>query len=228
MRYLFPCITPTRIKSKFLITFEMAFNLWTLMHRKKDSSFRKLRFTSAQFGYHDFFSSDAEHIGALLFNFLNNLVDLSINEVNVHYLGHSEVIAFTLLFCVSYWIKSFKYLCKTLRKLKFDYPYKSYERNIRRLTSSYYQDQYEIFYQTPDLFLPFLEADYRQVSRIGNHKLKYLLEKIKIEAWLDFFKNWCLRQVEKKSLDIPFVRKLNFGLFFSGCFQGFALWIWKS
>ena len=56
-----------------------------------------------------------------------------------------------------------------------------------------------MFYQTPELFHVFLEADFKHLCKIGNHKLNYMLEKIKLQAWIDFFKNWCLKQIGLES-----------------------------
>lgn len=78
-----------------------------------------------------------------------------------------------------------------------------------------------MFYQTPDLFLAFLESDFKQICRIGNHKLNYQLEKIKLEAWIDFFKTWCLRQVERT--DHKFVDNSWVIIFFNESFNFFIL-----
>ena len=165
------------------------------------------------------------------------MIDLSINEINVHYLGHSEVIKIIQFLWFSFFnkfllINFFPSISPHSWKLKFDYPYKAYEKNIRSLTGKYYHDQYEVFYQTPDLFLAFLEADFKQVSHIGNHKLNYQLEKIKLEAWLDFFKTWCVRQVERtdhKFIDNSWVINLIIELFIflilTCAIKGITIWI---
>jgi len=95
-------------------------------------------------------------------------------------------------------------------KLKFDYPYKFYEKNILSLTQRFYQDQYEVFYQTPELYQAFLDSDFLHLCKIGNHKLNYLLEKIKIQSWLCFFKHWCVKQLERKNQESISVRKNSF------------------
>lgn len=77
------------------------------------------------------------------------------------------------------------------------------------MTEKYYQDQYVIFYQTPELFHVFLESDYKHVSRIGNHKLNNEFEKLKLQSWINFFKKWCLKQIENKSSELPFVNLIN-------------------
>lgn len=78
-----------------------------------------------------------------------------------------------------------------------------------KLTEKYYQDQFVVFYQTPELFHVFLESDFKLVSRIGGHKLNHDFEKVKLQSWIDFFKNWCLKQTETKQLDLILVYKNN-------------------
>lgn len=85
-KFLCLCTSPSRrISNSSLLK-----NIY--LRSQKKSSFSELRFNSAQYGSHEFFSSNNDHIGSLLYNYLNNIVDLSLNEVNVHYLGHSDVV----------------------------------------------------------------------------------------------------------------------------------------
>lgn len=77
---------------------ELPLNLYISFKKrnKKFSSFKILDFQSTEYESHDFFSkeileTDFENISSLLKIFLNCMIDLSLNEISVHYLGHSEV-----------------------------------------------------------------------------------------------------------------------------------------
>lgn len=64
---------------------------------KRYSSFKKMNFKSTEYENHAFFTRnlenhDSSNICSLLRAYINNLIDLSINEINVHYLGHSQVV----------------------------------------------------------------------------------------------------------------------------------------
>ena len=64
---------------------------------KRYSSFKTMNFKSTEYENHAFFTRnlenhDSSNICCLLRAYINNLIDLSINEINVHYLGHSQVV----------------------------------------------------------------------------------------------------------------------------------------
>lgn len=39
---------------------------------------------------HEYFNKNSYHIDSILSNFVENMLDLSLNEISVHYLGHTE------------------------------------------------------------------------------------------------------------------------------------------
>jgi len=41
--------------------------------------------------HHEYFNKNSYHIDSILSNFVENMLDISLNEVSVHYLGHTEV-----------------------------------------------------------------------------------------------------------------------------------------
>ena len=59
---------------------------------KKFSTKKPENCTLLEYNNHEYFNNDSFHIDSMLSNYIENILDLSLNEVNVHYLGHSEVL----------------------------------------------------------------------------------------------------------------------------------------
>ena len=156
---------------------------------KRYSSFKQLNFQSTEYENHAFFTRnlenhDSTNICSLLRSYINNLIDLSINEINVHYLGHSQVISYLKFFLLFH------------SKFQFDTPFKHLEKLI---TTSYidkfYKENYKIFFDNPSLYQHFLDSDFELITDIFPHKTKNEILMIKIEAWLEFFKEWCYNEI---------------------------------
>ncbi len=40
---------------------------------------------------HEYFTYNSYHVDSLLSNFVENMMDLSLNEISVHFLGHTDI-----------------------------------------------------------------------------------------------------------------------------------------
>ena len=104
-----------------------------------------------------YFSGNVERIQELSESFISSVIDLSLNEINVHYLGHSELI-YGSAFC-----KLNESIIKTTEKFYLD---------LCQMSASDLISQHKM-----------MEEDYKFMKKIITPRQKLFMRKRKIEIW---------------------------------------------
>jgi len=127
------------------------------------------------------FEPNSEVEKKLLSCFLQSVLDLSLNEVSIHYLDCTEI--------------------------NTNYPYQEIEEAFLIKSDEFYNDYQQLFTESPDYFCHFLKADCSLISEILPQRTNIKLEKILIQTGLRFSKEFvnnqfdCLKQDQLESCD---------------------------
>eukprot|EP00331_Platyophrya_macrostoma_P009649 CAMPEP_0176415514 /NCGR_PEP_ID=MMETSP0127-20121128/5848_1 /TAXON_ID=938130 /ORGANISM="Platyophrya macrostoma, Strain WH" /LENGTH=586 /DNA_ID=CAMNT_0017795517 /DNA_START=636 /DNA_END=2396 /DNA_ORIENTATION=- len=127
---------------------------------------------------HPYFSKDTQAESKLLNDFHQNIIDLSVNEVNMHYIDCTDI--------------------------ESNYPFSELESSILQQSYSYYQDQAKVFEESPSFYCQFLKSDMSFLSDTTTKRTNTKLAKIQIDQCLEFIQKSIsniLGKVELDSLD---------------------------
>jgi len=107
----------------------------------------------------------------ILSSFLQSVLDLSLNEVSIHYLDCTEILT--------------------------NYPYQEIEEGFLKKSNEFYQDYQQLFTESPDYFCHFLKADCSLISEILPQRTHIKLETLLIQNGFDCNKEFIKSQLEK-------------------------------
>lgn len=107
----------------------------------------------------------------ILSSFMQSVLDLSLNEVSIHYLDCTEIAT--------------------------NYPYQEIEEGFLKKSNEFYQDYQQLFTESPDYFCHFLKADCSLISEILPQRTHIKLETLLIQNGFDCNKEFIKCQLEK-------------------------------
>jgi hypothetical protein len=107
----------------------------------------------------------------ILSSFMQSVLDLSLNEVSIHYLDCTEILT--------------------------NYPYQEIEEGFLKKSNEFYQDYQQLFTESPDYFCHFLKADCSLISDILPQRTHIKLETLLIQNGFDCNKEFIKSQLEK-------------------------------
>lgn len=105
----------------------------------------------------NYFSGNFERIQELSESFMSSVIDLSLNEMNVHYLGHSDLI--------------------------YGSVFSKLNESIMKNTENFYMDACQIYGSDLISQHKIMEEDYKFMKKITTPHQRLLMKKRKIEIW---------------------------------------------
>lgn len=111
---------------------------------------------------HDYFYQDSYQTDTLLSSLAENLMDISINEVSVHYLGHTEI--------------------------DTEEPYNYFNEQVIKYSTEFYEYQLNLYKDSEnqldlELYKQFLEDDYKYIKKLVKEKTLVAIKQIQLKIW---------------------------------------------
>jgi len=110
----------------------------------------------------------------LLSGFIQSILDISLNEVKIHYLNCSDI--------------------------PTNYPYRELEECFLMKSNEFYSDYQYLFHESPDYFCQFLKSDCSLLSEILNERTNLKLETVQVQNGVQFMKNFIYQIIIKLNL----------------------------
>jgi hypothetical protein len=120
---------------------------------------------------HPLFSASISHERKLLSRFLQSILDLSLNEVNIHYLDCTNI--------------------------PTNNPYSTLESEFLKASNEFYNDHIRYFNDNPNYFCQFLKSDLSLLSEILTLRTNLKLEKIQVGNGFEFMKQFVVDHVRQ-------------------------------
>jgi len=136
--------------------------------KKKNSSIKYPNYKQLVNLPHTCFASNVHNEKRLLSGFLQSILDISINEVNVHYLDCSDI--------------------------STNYPYQELEDCFLFRSSEFYDEYQQLFQESPNYFCHFLKSDFSLLSEILTERTNLKLETIQVQNGMDFMRAFIYKQ----------------------------------
>lgn len=152
---------------------------------KKNSSIRYQSYDKLNNAPHVCFKEVMDLEKHLIYSFIQSILDISLNEVNIHYLNCSEIVT--------------------------GYPYSELEECFLMKSNEFYNDYQQLFQESPDYFCQFLKSDFSLLCDALTERTNLKLASIQTENGLQFLKNFIHQKLsladngdlEKLSLLMP-------------------------
>ncbi|EAS02194.2 cell division protein (macronuclear) [Tetrahymena thermophila SB210] len=162
-----------KVQQQYYMPDQLEYISLTLLNNlTKNKNFSLLNYGEGYDYFHSFFSKNQYHADSLLSSFVESTVDLSLNEISVHYLGHSQV--------------------------QMDKPYLELEKQLLDSSQIYFRHQQSMFLSNPSNYLLFLKGDLKYVSKIFKERSQTLLRKKMLEHWKEMFKDIIAQKLPKQ------------------------------
>lgn len=139
--------------------------------RKKNSSIRYQSYEKLNNAPHVCFSDVMDLEKQLLSGFIQSILDISLNEVKIHYLNCSDI--------------------------PTNYPYRELEECFIMKSNEFYSDYQHLFQESPDYFCHFLKSDCSLLSQILNERTNLKLETVQVQNGVQFMKNFIYQVLQK-------------------------------
>jgi len=137
--------------------------------RKKNSSIRYQSYEKLSNTPHACFGELMDSERQLIQSFIQSILDISLNEVKIHYLDCSDI--------------------------PTNYPYRELEDCFLMKSNEFYTDYQHLFHESPDYFCHFLKSDCSLLSEVLNERTNIKLENIQVQNGLQFMKNFISHQL---------------------------------
>ncbi|KAL4486785.1 hypothetical protein ABPG72_006617 [Tetrahymena utriculariae] len=163
----------SKVQQQYYMPDQLEYISLTLLNNlTKNKNFSLLNYGEGYDYFHSFFSKNQYHADSLLSSFVESTVDLSLNEISVHFLGHSQV--------------------------QMDKPYLELEKQLLDSSQIYFRHQQSMFLSNPSNYLLFLKGDLKYVSKIFKERSQTLLRRKMLEHWKEMFKDIIAQKLPKQ------------------------------
>jgi len=129
---------------------------------------------SSQFNFcnaaNAFFTNSTENEKNLLAKYIQSIMDLSLNEVNIHYIDCTD--------------------------MSTNYPYADLEQSIINESQQFYDENSKHFGDSPHYFCEFLKADAELLSDILNNRTHVKMRKLQIQKELQFLQEFIVKELK--------------------------------